>query len=91
MENIFIIAIVSTILFCLAKFLDMKYIGKESKPLKIIVRDAIIVFACSASAAFVFFNMNSSISEMLNIMTDTKTVPIGGIGATEIFTDSPGF
>lgn len=91
MENIFIIAIVSTFFFCLAKFLDMKYVEKEKKPLKFLVRDAIIVFACSAFATFIYFNMNGSISEMLNIMTETKTAPVGGIGATEIFTDGPGF
>ena len=46
MDNIYIIPFVTTILFCLAKLIEMKFIDKEMKPMKFLVRDAIIVFAC---------------------------------------------
>jgi hypothetical protein len=89
MENVLTIAILITIFFCLAKFVEMKFIDKELKPLKFIIRDALIVFVSSISASFIYFNMNGNLADFMNVMTDTKTAPVGG--ATEIFTDSPGF
>ena len=51
MENLFLIAIFTTILFLLAKIAEMKFVDKEWKPLRIIIRDAIIVFS-SAPAGY---------------------------------------
>ena len=87
MDNIYIIPFVTTILFCLAKLIEMKFIDKELKPMKFLVRDAIIVFACSLLASYIFFNSNGSIDDFMSIITETKTIP----KTTEIFTDVPGF
>jgi phosphoglycerol transferase MdoB-like AlkP superfamily enzyme len=89
MENIFLIAVFATVVFCLAKFVEMKFVEKEMKPLKLLVRDAVMVFVSTALSVFVYSNMNGSISEFFNTLTETKTAPVGG--AAEIFTDSPGF
>lgn len=89
MENIFLIAVFATVMFCLAKFVEMKFVEKEMKPLKFLVRDAVMVFVSTALSVFAYSNMNGSISDFLNTLTETKTAPVGG--ATEIFTDSPGF
>ena len=43
MENTFVIAAIISITFLLAKFLEMRYIEKESKPLKFLMRDAFLV------------------------------------------------
>jgi len=88
MEKAFVISTFITLLFCLFKFIEMKYLDKEFKPLKIIVRDAIYVFVCSLSATFIYFSLDGNITDFFNVLTDTKTM---NTGATQIFTDEPGF
>ena len=88
MEKIFIISTIITFLFCLVKFIEMKYLDKELKPLKFLVRDAVMVFVCSLAAALFVFNMDGSITDFFNVLTDTKTL---NTATTQIFTDEPGF
>lgn len=88
MEKVFVISILVTVLFCIVKFIEMKYLDKETKPLKVVVRDAIIVFVSSIAATFSFFHLEHSINDFLNIITETKTL---NTNATQIFTDEPGF
>jgi DMSO reductase anchor subunit len=90
MDNILIISLLTAFLFCLAKVVIMKFVDKELQPLKVLVKDAIIVFTSAAIGSFAFFKMNGNITDMLNVLTDTKTVPVG-MGTTEIFTDVPTF
>ena len=90
MENMLIVAIITTLLFCAFKFIEMRFIDKqkEMKPLKFFVRDMVIVFVSSMVAGFFFFNANSQISEFVNTITDTKVIPDGH---APVFTDTPGF
>ena len=88
MENLFLFAVFTTILFILIKLVEMKYLDKEMKPLKVIVRDAVIVFASAFIAAYGFFFMKGSFSDFLNIVTENKTL---NMEATQIFTDVPAF
>ena len=66
----------------------MRYLDKEKKPLKFIVRDTIIVFLSSTVATLSFFYLENYISDFFNIVTETKTL---NTNATQIFTDAPGF
>lgn len=77
MDNIFIIAAVISIVFLIAKFLEMRFVEKESKPLKLLIRDALIVYFSVVSANFIL--------EQLNPVLE------GGKRATPVFTDNPGF
>jgi multisubunit Na+/H+ antiporter MnhB subunit len=90
MENMLIVAIITTLLFCAFKFIEMRFIDKqkEMKPLKFFVRDLVLVFVSSLAAGFFFFNSNKQISEFVNTITDTKVIPEG---AAQVFTDAPGF
>lgn len=90
MENMLIVAIITTLLFCAFKFVEMRFIDKqkEMKPLKFFVRDLVLVFVSSLAAGFFFFNSNKQISEFVNTITDTKVIPEG---AAQVFTDAPGF
>ena len=88
MEQIFIISISVTLLFCVAKLVEMKFLHDELKPLKEVVRDAIIVLMCTIASTTVVFNVNSSIFEFFNVVTENKTINPAN---TEIFTDTPGF
>ena len=88
MENLFLFAIFTTILFILAKIIEMKYIDKVWKPLRTIIRDAIIVFTSSFIASYGYFYMNGSFSDFINIVTENKILKTE---ATQIFTDIPSF
>ena len=90
MENLFVISIIATLCFCIAKFAEMKFVEKEQemKPLKFFVRDALIVFVSTLVASFAYFHLNSSIADLMNTVTETKVLRTG---ATEVFTDVPGF
>jgi len=88
MENLFLIAVVSTLLFLIIKFVEMKYLDEEMKPMKVIVRDAVIVFVSSIVASYGFVYSNSSINDFLNVITENKTM---NMDSTQIFTDNPGF
>uniref|UniRef100_A0A6C0JH29 Uncharacterized protein n=1 Tax=viral metagenome TaxID=1070528 RepID=A0A6C0JH29_9ZZZZ len=68
--------------------MEMKFVDKEWKPIKMIIRDAVGVFVCSMVGSFMLFNADSSITDFLNIVTDNKSF---NMSATEIFTDAPGF
>jgi len=88
LENLFLFAIFTTIFFIIIKIVEMKYLEKEIKPLKYIIRDAVIVFTSAFGAAFGFFYMKGSIRDFFNIVTENKTL---NMEAPQIFTDSPGF
>lgn len=88
MEQIILIAILVTILYCILKFLEMKFIEKDVKPVKHVVRDAIIVMFSSIVVQFIFANLGNSVSEFFSVITNTKTLETV---TPVVFTDSPGF
>ena len=90
MDNIFVLAGVISVVFFIAKFVEMRFIdkSKDKKPLKLFVRDIAFVFISSILAGFFFFNMNGQIGEFFNTITDAKMIPSG---APQVFTDAPGF
>ena len=88
MEKVFVIAILTVALFCLAKIVEIKYLNQESKPLKFLVRDSIIVFGCTLVSAYIFIYMNSSITDFFNVVTESKVLKAD---TTQIFTGVPEF
>ena len=58
MTSIFVIAAVISITFLVAKFLEMRYIEKESKPLKFLIRDALLVYFSVILANFIIEQVN---------------------------------
>ena len=44
MNNIFIIAVFISIVFLIIKFIETKMIEKDNKPLKLLIRDTILVY-----------------------------------------------
>ena len=59
MKNIFVVAAIVSISFFIVKFLEMRYIEKENKPLKLLIRDTLLVYFSVIIARlpkiFVFF------------------------------------
>ena len=80
MDNIFIIAAVISIIFIIAKFVEMRFIEKESKPLKLLIRDALLVYVSVVSGHFI-------LQQLKPIMQEGGSSAI----ATQVFTDNPEF
>ena len=79
MDNIFLVAGIISIIFFVVKFLEMRYVEKESKPLKILIRDALVVYVSVVAGMFVLEQLTPVIKE-----TVVPSSPIA-------FTDNPPF
>ena len=91
MEQVFIVAIIITILFAGTKFIEMRYLnGDNSKPipLKDVVRDALVVLVCSMTGSYIYFNFQNHITDFFNVVTETKVL---NAATTQVFTDVPAF
>lgn len=80
MDNIFIIAAVISVIFIIAKFVEMRFIEKESKPLKLLIRDALLVYVSVVSGHFI-------LEQLKPIMQEGGSNAV----ATQVFTDNPEF
>lgn len=79
MDNIFIIAAVVSIIFLILKFIEMRFIEKENKPLKVLIRDALVVYFSVVSGYFIL----EQLKPILNKENSSTT--------TQVFTDNPDF
>jgi hypothetical protein len=82
MDNIFIIAGVIAFVFLLAKFIEMRFVEKDNKPLKLLVRDALLVYFSVVIGYYII--------EQLNPAT-VQNVGGGVANATPVFTNNPEF
>ena len=89
MEKEFIVAILITLFFSILKYIEIRYIDKESQPLKYSVRDAIKVFFASFLGIYIFSKWNNSITDFVNTITNTPVLE--STITPVIFTDEPGF
>ena len=77
MENIFIIAAIISITFLIVKFIEMRFVEKENKPFKFLIRDALLVYFSVIMSNFVINQINPVVNNVQKI--------------TPVFTDNPGF
>jgi hypothetical protein len=80
MDNIFIIATVISIVFLISKFIEMGFVDNESKPLKLLIRDTLLVYFSVISGYFIM--------EQLKPVLETASE---SISAPQVFTDNPEF
>jgi hypothetical protein len=80
MDNIFFVAAVISVVFLIAKFIEMRFVEKENKPLKFLIRDALLVYFSVVFGYFIFEQFNPIIKG-------------GGINKsqTPVFIDNPSF
>jgi hypothetical protein len=88
MEKVFVIAFIITTIFVVAKIVEMKFIDKEMKPMKDFIRETSFVSGSSILGAFIYLNMDSSLMNFMNTMTNNKSF---NMSTTQVFTDEPGF
>lgn len=79
MDNIFLVAGLISMVFLVSKFLEMRYVEKEAKPLKLLIKDTLLVFVCILFGNFVLEQVKPVIDE--NIVAN----------APAAFTDNPPF
>jgi len=80
MENIFIIASLIAFFYIILKFIEMRFIEKNNKPLKVLIKDALVVYLCVVLGNFIVEQINPS------LLGEETTHTI-----TQVFTDTPGF
>ena len=78
MDNILIISAVISIIFLIAKFIEMRFIEKENKPLKLLIRDTLLVYVSVICGYFVVNQVK-------------PVVQNAGGNVTPVFTDLPDF
>lgn len=77
----FFTATIISIIFLFLKFIEMRFIEKESKPLKYLIRDTIVVFFSVVSGFFILDQLKPIMSGGNNLSTNN----------TPIFIDNPEF
>jgi len=90
MEKVILLSLFIVVFFLVFKVVEMKFVEKEWKPLKIIVRDTVMVFVASCLGGFIFLSLNTTIDDFFHVITETPALDVGG-GNTEIFTGNPEF
>ena len=75
MDNIFVVSSVISVVFLLLKFIEMRFIDKENKPLKFLIRDTLVVFVSVVSGNFILEQIQ----------------PLHVVSSPAVFTDNPGF
>lgn len=88
MEKTFILAFSVTLIFCLLKVVEMKYIEKKMEPLKNLVRECVYVFISAFISSYFIIEFGLSIDGVLNTITETN---VFRPNATEVFTGVPDF
>jgi hypothetical protein len=77
--NIFVLAGIVSVVFVLMKLAEQKFVDKESKPMKLIVRDALVVYISVVSGDFILDQLNPFIE-----VDRASSTP-------EVFVDNPDF
>jgi hypothetical protein len=65
MDNIFLIAGLIAVIFLVFKFLEMRYVDKDTKPLKILIKDSLLVFICVIFGNFILEQLKPVIDESM--------------------------
>ena len=77
----FLIAAFVSVVFFIFKFIEMRFLLKDKKPLKHLIRDSIIVYLSVVTGIFLYSQVSST----------TRDMNIGESNTTAAFTDNPDF
>lgn len=62
--NTYLLAAIVSVLYGLIRFLEMRFVLKETKPLKFILRDAIIVYLTVMLGVFIISQLENNMPNM---------------------------
>lgn len=90
-QNVFVIPCIATILYFIVRAVEAYSTDKEEHniPLKIIMRDAFLVFICTILSNGLVMILNGHFHQLMNIVTEKKSVLPEG--PPNVFTDEPVF
>jgi len=71
MDNIFFTAGIISFIFFITKFLEMRFIEKESKPLKFLIRDTLVVYISVISGIFIIEQLTPIVNETIHTNLST--------------------
>ena len=80
MDNLVVLAVSAAIVYFFVKFIEMRFIKRESEPLKGLIKDSAFVAVATGLGGFI-------VEQMGNLTTETQS----GGGTPNVFTDDPGF
>lgn len=80
MENIFFIACIISLVFLVFKFIEMRFVDKESKPLKFLIRDTLLVYTSVVLGYFI-------LEQLKPVLIEVE----GGSHQPAVFIDNPSF
>jgi hypothetical protein len=80
MNNIFLLAGIVSVVFFIFKFVEMKYIEKEPRPLKYMIRDSLFTHLSVVAGGFL-------VDQLKPVIVESG----GAISSPPVFTDTPGF
>jgi len=79
MDNLVVLAISASVVYFFFKFIEMRFINKESEPLKGLMKDSVFVAMATGLGGFVVEQMGSLTGDSVSN------------SAPHVFTDDPGF
>ena len=74
-SSIFMLGLIIAIVYLTYKFVEMRFIYKETKPLKDLVRESLVVYICAVGGLFI----------------NTQINPKSIISIPKVFTNAPDF
>ena len=79
MDNVFVVSGIISFVFLIIKFIEMRFLDKENKPVKLLIRDTLVVYFSVIVGYFILEQLN--------------TVIVSGVASTQptVFTDNPTF
>jgi hypothetical protein len=80
MDNIFVVAGIIAVIFFIVKFLEMRFVEKESKPLKFLIRDTLVVYVSVVAGNFIYEQVTPALEQT-----------VAATSAPIAFTDNPPF
>lgn len=80
MDNIFVFAGFISAVFFITKFVEMRFVEQESKPLKVLVRDTVLVYISAVVGCYIVEQISPAINETMSAVTS----PV-------VFNDAPDF
>lgn len=87
MDSIASIVLVTTIFYIVVKIIEMKFIQKEMRPMKELMRDSAVVALSCGVAVFSVMTLNKPVGGFIDAITEKTAIP----AAANVFTGDPGF
>lgn len=88
MEKALFLSIAIVVAFGIFKFLEMKYLDKQLKPLRDVVRDLVMVFVSTFVSALAYIQYQNKFDDFLSVITNTNVMKPE---QTQVFTGLPDF